>query len=156
MALYELDKVKNPQMRRQLESVLTKVAGYSNLPIISSDVFFVSSVTGSDNNSGEDIDAPKATIDSAIGMCSAGDVIFVLPGHTETHITTGSKIVSDISGIYIIGLGEGSLRPTISFGHTGTTTTWSANNVTVCNLLFVTAIDSVVTYGTISGNDNTL
>jgi len=71
----------------------------------------------------------------------------------ETYTTTGAKLVADVAGITIVGLGTGSDRPTISFGHTGTTMTISAANVTIINLLFVTAVDSVVTFATISGAD---
>src|SRR4030066_1791138 len=149
----KLQKVKNPAMREQLEESLIKVMGFGFIP---NNVFFVCSVNGSYNSSGEDYERLKASIDSAIGMCTASknDIIFVLPGHVETYTTTGAKIVSDVAGITIIGIGQGSNRPTISYGHTGTTTTFSAANVTVFNLLFVTAVDQVVTYGTVSGNDN--
>ena len=109
----------------------------------------------SDSNSGTSWSLPLATIDGAINKCTAnqGDIIYVAEGHTETYTTTGAKFVADVAGITIIGLGTGSDRPTISFGHTGTTTTISAANVTLINLLFVTAVDSVTTYGTISGAD---
>lgn len=154
MSLINLWHVRNPQMRKQLEEALTKVMGFDFIP---NNVYYVCSVNGSDGASGQDFEAPKASIDSAIGQCTANknDVIFVLPGHTETYTTTGAKIVSDVAGITIIGIGAGSNRPTISFGHTGTTTTFSAANVTLHNILFVTAVDQVVTFATISGNDNT-
>lgn len=155
MSFISLDKVKNPQMREQLESAYQKVMGLT--PIVGN-VYYVCSVTGSDNSSGQDITMPKASIDSAIGMCTAskGDIIFVLPGHSESYTTTGTKLTGDVVGITIIGIGEGSNRPTISFGHTGTTTVISSANITIANILFVTAVDSVVTFMTISGNDCTL
>jgi len=109
----------------------------------------------SDSNDGRSWAKPLSTIDGAINKCTAnqGDVVLVAEGHSETWITTGAKFTADVAGITIIGLGEGSNRPTLSFGHTGTTTTISAANVTIENILFVTAVDSVVTYGTISGAD---
>lgn len=153
MSFLMLDKVKNPAMRKQLEDSLNKVMGFDFIP---NNVYFVCSVTGSDNSDGRDYQRPKASIDSAIGMCTANknDIIFVLPGHTETYTTTGAKIVSDVPGITIIGVGNGTNKPTISFGHTGTTTTWSAANVKVFNILFLTAVDQVVTFGTVSGANN--
>ena len=122
--------------------------------------FFVDSGVGSDSNTGLAWGAGSAlaTVDAAIGKCTAnnGDIIWVAPGHAETWTTTGAKLVADIAGVRIIGLGQGSNRPTFSFGHTGTTWTISAASVTLANLLLVTAIDSVTTYGTISGADCTL
>ena len=117
--------------------------------------WYVDSNNGNSSYDGKTWGRPLDTIDNAINKCAAnrGDVIWVAPGHVETYTTTGSKIVADIAGIRIIGLGEGSNRPTISFGHTGTTMTISANNVMLNNILFVTAVDSVVTLATISGDD---
>lgn len=155
MGLYQLDKVKNPAMRKQLEESLLKIGGLGFIP---NKLFFVCSVNGTDGASGEEFEAPKATIDSAIGMCTANknDVIVCLPGHTETWTTTGTKITGDIAGVKIIGLGDGSNRPTLSFSHTGTTLVFSANNISIYNILFVTAVDQVVKYATISGNDFTM
>ncbi|MFA5731859.1 MAG: hypothetical protein WC934_07630 [Acidithiobacillus sp.] len=109
----------------------------------------------SDSNTGKSWASPLATLDAAIGKCTSnrGDIILVAEGHSETWTTTGAKVVADVIGVTIIGLGQGSNRPTFSFGHTGTTWTVSAANVSFCNLLLVTGIDSVVTYATISGND---
>jgi len=115
-----------------------------------------SGATGAaDTRAGTTWDTCLATIDGAINKCTAnqGDVIYVAEGHTETYTTTGAKFTADVAGITIIGLGTGSDRPTISYGHTGTTATISAANVTIANILFVTAVDSVVTFATILGND---
>lgn len=77
-------------------------------------VFWVSSVTGGNGNRGTQ-DRPFATIDYAIGRCTAnkGDIIFVMPGHEET-ITAAAGIAADVAGVAIIGLGRGALRPTIT------------------------------------------
>jgi hypothetical protein len=122
--------------------------------------FYVDSgaTNAADTNNGRSWSAPCATVDGAINKCTAnqGDVILVAEGHAETWTTTGAKLIADVVGITIIGLGTGSNRPTFTFGHTGTTWTISAANVTLCNLLLVTNVDQVVTYGTISGTDCTL
>lgn len=118
--------------------------------------FVDSGATGAaDTRAGTSWATCLATIDGAINKCTAnqGDVIYVAEGHTETYTTTGAKFTADVAGITIIGLGTGSDRPTISYGHTGTTATISAANVTIVNLLFLTAVDSVVTFATISGAD---
>ena len=73
-------------------------------------VFFVDSNTGSNGNSGADKDHPFADIDYAIGRCTAskGDIIFVMPGHSETAAT---QITCDVAGVSIIGLGRGGNNP---------------------------------------------
>ena len=120
--------------------------------------FFVDSGTGADTNDGLTWGSALATVDAAIGKCTAnnGDIIWIAPGHTETWTTTGAKLVADIAGVRIVGLGQGADRPTFSFGHTGTTWTISAASVTLANLLLVSAVDSITTFGTISGADCTL
>lgn len=73
-------------------------------------------LAGSDNNKGTTPEHPLATIDAAIGKCTAnrGDVIVVLPGHAET-VSAAGGITMDVAGVTIVGVGEGDLRPTISF-----------------------------------------
>ena len=83
-------------------------------------VFFVDSTNSAASDSagfGQNPDLPCATIDYAIGLCtdSVGDVIYVLPGHTET-LTAAGDLDVDVIGITIRGLGEGALQPVISFG----------------------------------------
>lgn len=86
-----------------------------------------------------------ATIDSAIGAClaSRGDVIYVLPGHTEA-VTNGS-IALDVAGVTIVGLGNGSLKPTLTFGATDSKINVTAANCTLQNLRFTAGVGDVVT-----------
>lgn len=107
---------------------------------------FVHSGRGSDNNQGLTKDDPMATIDGAIGRCTAdaGDVILVLPGHAET-ISGASSLVADIAGVHIFGLGKGSLRPTLTFSATASIISVTAANVTLENLLIVGNVDNIVT-----------
>ena len=108
-----------------------------------------------DTNSGRSWARPLATISGAIAKCTAnqGDTIILAESHSETYTDTGAKFVASVAGITIIGLGEGSDRATLTFSHTGATTTISGANVTIYNVLFVTGVDQVVTFGTISGAD---
>lgn len=92
-------------------------------------IFWVCSVIGSNGNNGKTKEKPFATIDYAIGKCTAskGDVILVMPGHTET--ITGTSIVADIAGISVIGLGNGSLMPQIKHNHADAEVSIAADNV---------------------------
>jgi len=93
-------------------------------------------------------------VDSAIGACTAnaGDVIFVMPGHTET-IATASAITSDVAGVSIIGLGVGADRPTFTFSATASTWVISAASTKIKNIIGVPSIDSVVSPFVVSGAD---
>lgn len=98
-------------------------------------------------------DSPFATIDYAIGQCEAnkGDVIFVLPGHTETLSTAGA-ITADIAGVSILGLGRGSARPTLTLSAAAATIALSAANVRFSNFIVApTGIDSVDTPVVVTG-----
>lgn len=87
----------------------------------------------------------KDTIDEAIGLCTAsrGDVIYVAQGHAET-VASATGLVCDVAGVSIIGIGNGSLIPTISLG-TATTAKISvtAANVRLSNLKIVSALADV-------------
>jgi len=84
----------------------------------------------SDNNSGIDANQPIATVDAAIGKCTAsvGDVIILMPGHAET--VTATSIALDVAGVTIVGLGYGLNRPVFTFGAAAATITVSAANCT--------------------------
>lgn len=98
----------------------------------------------SDGNKGS-FYQPFATIDWAIGQCSAQDnnVIIVREGYTET-IIAASGITCDVAGVYIVGTGQGSNRPTITFGtSTAASIVVSAANVTIKNIVGLAGIDGL-------------
>lgn len=115
----------------------------NGIPILAPDyttgnVFFVGSGHSGATDSGGwggHPHQPFATIDYAIGQCTAnnGDIIYVMPGHDENPTTS---ITADVAGISIIGLGNGSDRPTITFGALAATLAISAASVTVKTLRF--------------------
>ena len=106
---------------------------------------------GSDGNDGT-FTAPFATLDYAIGRCTAarGDIIMVKPGHTET-ISTSTAMAWDVSGVAIIGLGVGSLRPTFTLDTAATATiTVSVANVSVQNCIFIANFADIATCFTVT------
>lgn len=121
-------------------------------------VFYVSSSTGTNSTGyGRSPDAPLASIDYAVGLCTANndDVIVVMPGHAET-ISAASGIALDVAGVTVIGLGQGTKRPTItSATSTAATVTVGAANITIENLLFVCGIDSQVIMLDVNSTDFT-
>jgi len=113
-------------------------------------VWFVDD-SGSNGNSGTDSDNPFATIDYAIGQCTAnkGDTIIVMPGHTE-DISAAAGIALDVAGVSIVGLGNGGDRPTITYSATDSTFAVSAAACTVKNIMFEAGIADVVVGITLS------
>ena len=98
-------------------------------------------------------DTALSTIDAAINLCTAnqGDVIYVLPGHTET-VANATTIVPDVAGISIIGLGRGTARPTITFTNASGNIPISADNIVLENIHFTISGTTDVTAGiTITG-----
>lgn len=120
-------------------------------------VFWVQNTIGSDGNHGKTKEKPLKTLDYAIGKCTAnkGDVIFLMPGHAET-LSTASFITCDVAGISIVGLGNGSLRPTFTWSATASTWAVSAADVTIKNIVCLVSIDSVVKGFQITGAGCTL
>lgn len=101
-------------------------------------------VGGSDGNPGT-YQKPFATIDYAVGRCTAnrGDIIMVMPGHSET-ISSATSLVLDVAGVAVIGLGAGSDRPDLNFSNTAGSVEVDAANVTLYNLTFTADVSAVV------------
>lgn len=109
-------------------------------------VFFVHSGTGSDSpGRGANPDEPFASIDYAVGRCTAnkGDVIYVMPGHTET-VTAAGGLDLDVAGISVIGLGNGPNRPVVNFTTAvGADMDVDAAGIRVENIVFTAGIDAL-------------
>ena len=107
--------------------------------------FFVHSGTGSDANTGKKPSEALATLDVAVGKCTAnkGDIIYCMPGHAET-LTAADDVDIDVAGVTVIGLGNGSLRPTFTYTATAGEVVVGAANVTIKGLRFVPGISAVV------------
>jgi hypothetical protein len=110
-------------------------------------IYFVHDSTGSNGNNGTSSSTAFASIDYAVGQCTAnkGDIIFAMPGHTE-DIAAAGDIDLDVAGISVVGLGQGTSRPTITYStDTGADMDVDAANITVDNMYFdMTGIDAVV------------
>lgn len=106
---------------------------------------------GSNGNKGT-FNEPFATIEYAVSQCrtNKGDIVFVKPGHAET-IANATTLTLDKAGVAVVGLGTGSMRPTLTFT-TATTANIpvTANNVTVYNLLFVANFADVASVFTLT------
>lgn len=134
------------------EPVASKIFWVGNNPVIQNN-----EKQQSDSNKGT-FHSPFATIDFAIGQCSANNnnVIIVREGYTET-ISAASGITCDVVGIYIVGTGQGANRPTITFD-TATTASIviSAANTTIKNIIGLTGFDALTNPFDVQAADCTL
>jgi len=96
------------------------------------------------------------TVDAAINACTAnhGDVIKILPGHTE-NVATASAITSDVAGVTIYGYGEGADKPTFTFNSADNSATWvvSAASVVIKNIIGTTSDDGLTNAFAVTGDD---
>jgi hypothetical protein len=76
------------------------------------------------------------TLNSALAQCRSGmgDIVIVLPGHSES-IATADAMSNLVAGTKIIGMGTGNERPTFTWTATGSTFLLDVANVTLQNLI---------------------
>lgn len=114
------------------------------LPAAVGEVIFVDSSIGNANAEGSST-KPYNSIENAFSRSglTSGDVVVVMPGHTET-VTAAGGLTLDVAGVTIIGLGTGSARPKINFTTAvGASMVVSAANITMKNILFTGGIDAL-------------
>lgn len=95
------------------------------------------------------------TLTTALAACTDGngDTIYVAPGYTET-ISTAAGLTIAKSGVSIIGLGQGSLRPTItSATAVAASIDITASNVTLQNIIITCGIDNQTAMVNVTGTD---
>jgi len=106
-------------------------------------VFYVgSNITGATDGAGygQNPGAPFATLDYAIGQCTAsrGDTIYVLPAHAETGSGTDEELFDiDVAGVSVIGLGIGDKRPTFTLTDDGATIVMGAAGCRLSNIRLI-------------------
>ncbi len=134
---------------------------YGNYQLHPGNIWFVGScVVGCSNTFGYGMspDSPFATIDYAVGQCVAGqcDVIYVLPGHVET-LTAAGGLDLDVTGIRIIGIGEGTYQPVIDLTTINTVDVdIDADSVWIENLHFVADVIDIAAAIDVNATDFTM
>lgn len=118
------------------------------IPPTTGKTLFVSSNGGTGGNFGDGSspETPFSTIAGALANCRAGkgDLIVCMPGHAESLTGAGALTLS-VSGVSVIGLGNGANRPTLTLTSTATTILISAANVLLRNFIIKTSVDELVT-----------
>ena len=120
--------------------------------------YYVDSGTGAATNDGKSWGTALATVDNAIGKCTAsnGDVIHVAAGHAES--LTGATVYiwdMDVKGVSVIGEGTGDSRPT--FTHTTDATNGIVNlsedDCRISNCIFIAGVASLKQFILVNGDD---
>lgn len=110
-----------------------------------SKVFYVDSGRGTSGD-GTSWNRAFITLDEAFATgkatASRGDFVLVAPGHAET-LTGADAADVDIIGVTIIGLGNGSLKPTFTLQVIADEFVIGADNVSISNLKFTTSSSDV-------------
>lgn len=109
---------------------------------------------GSVNNPGTP-ELPFDTLSTANSACTAGngDTIYLMEGHAET-VTAAAGATITKSGVQVIGLGTGALRPTFSFTTAAAASfDITAASVTLQNCILSNAIDQQTAMLNISAAD---
>lgn len=133
------------------------LVGSQMMPVVGN-LFYVSSTLGSSTGPGYTPHNAYATIDQAIGACTAGngDVIVVLPGHVDT-VVGAAGIALDVAGVTIIGIGSGHSRPQVNFTTAAAASCdISAANCRVENIWFNCAIDDQTAMVNVTAADVTI
>jgi len=147
--------------RRRMAAQMTSLGGLLSAQaaaVLPGRTFYVNSAhaSASATATGQDPAFPLTTIALALAQCTAnaGDTIVVGPGHTES-ITAAAALTVNKAGVTIVGKGNGSLRPTLTWStSTAAQVIISAANVLWKNFRFdFTGIDAVVAAISVTGAD---
>jgi len=108
--------------------------------LVGGTVYFVDSgsARANDNDVGtHPTNTPLATLDAAIGKCTAsnGDFIVLMPGHAETLT---SAVAVDVAGVTIIGIGNGDNMPSFTVNAAINGFNITADDVKIANIRMTT------------------
>lgn len=95
------------------------------------------------------------TLAAALAVALSGDRVYLAPSHAET-ISAAGGITWSQSGIAVIGLGQGAVRPTFTFSATAATFVISGANNLLSNVRVKTSIDELVLMFSVTGDGNVL
>lgn len=163
--MYNFGGIQNVMTANVLDRLLAFFDATANRPAIGDtyyqgtempQIFFVDSGVGSNGNDGRDPRTPLATLEEAFDrvQASRGDVIFLMPGHSESLT---ASLALDVAGVTVIGLGSGTLRPTFVVGDAaGEAINLTAANITVENCIFIAGTDQQTWMMGIAATDCTI
>jgi hypothetical protein len=106
-------------------------------------IFYVDSNVASEGD-GTSWSEARDTLDEAVGLCTAdnGDFIMVAQGHNEA-LTAADAVDVDVAGVTVVGIGNGSLKPTFDYDNEAAEFVIGAANVKIENLRFRVSANAV-------------
>lgn len=123
---------------------------FRNLKPTTGNIFFVNSNAASGGN-GLSPEGAVTTLAAAQTLATAnnGDVIYVMEGHAESFGASGLTLSK--AGLSIIGLGNGSNRPTFTWHTTDAVVTVSGANILLRNIITKVDVDEIVSMFLVTG-----
>lgn len=112
-------------------------------------------ISASDSNNGTYL-KPFNSLNYAVTKCVAnrGDIIMVMPGHAEA-ISSATAMSLGVAGVCIVGMGQGSKRPTFTLNTANTATiNVTANNIAFVNCVFVANFLAIASCFTLTAANN--
>jgi len=150
--------LRTPLFGRQPQGGFYDFANFQRFP---ADIWFVGSAVAASSDAlgfGLNPDSPFASLDYAIdyGTDSAGDVFILLPGHAEV-VTEAGGLTMDCIGAHVIGVGHGTLQPTITLTTADTADILiSAASTTFENVNFVAGFEDIAAAIDVDATDFTV
>lgn len=120
--------------------------------------FYVDYTNGDDGRAGRSKETSVKTLTYALSLATANqdDVIYLLPGHAET-ISAAAGLAINKAGISIIGIGNGSLQPTLTLDTIASADIdIDAANVLIQNVHFRANVADIVAAIDVNADDFTL
>lgn len=141
--------VGGPDPTRLLTEFTRKIVGTE---------FYVDYTNGDDERAGRSKESSVKTLTYALSLMTANqdDVVYLLPGHAET-ISEAAGLAINKAGISIVGIGIGSLQPTLTLDTIASADIdIDAANVLIQNVHFRANVADVVAAIDVNADDFTL
>lgn len=141
--------VGGPDPTRLLTEFTRKIVGTE---------FYVDYTNGDDGRAGRSKESSVKTLTYALSLMTANqdDVVYLLPGHAET-ISAAAGLAINKAGISIVGIGNGSLQPTLTLDTIASADIdIDAANVLIQNVHFVANVADIVAAIDVNADDFTL
>lgn len=106
-------------------------------------VVYVDSAGLATTPNGDSWSGAYTSLATAATYTVSDDLVLVAPGHSETVATAGAITLAD-AGMTVIGLGNGTRRPTITVSAVASSVIISAASVTLANILFLSTAAATI------------
>ncbi len=106
-------------------------------------IWYVDSAESTGTENGLSWTTATDTLNEAVDLAAIGDAIYIRDGHNEPFTTADAADI-DLAGLYIIGKGKGSRKPTFDYDGVAGELVIGADNVTLMNLRFRASTNTIL------------